>query len=255
MFRVVCDLFMRENLKFVNKLEEKGVYVQFLIIGMFRVEYLNKEKWGLVGKVIGVNKQVIEMVISNGYLFIFIFMVEIDDGQIFNVNVDVVVVEFVCVFEFLKVVYFFEKGGLFDVVGQKIFVINFDEEFDYFMFQEWVKYGICFKIKEIKEFLDIFLCVISVVIIYLGDFQKELFIDFGVGILICCGSKFFLVISLFEFKDFDVFKLVLVRDCEGFDVKEIVDKYFEYLNENDFKVYYDGDMNVFVIVFFVKDGC
>lgn len=252
--RVARDLFLQENLNLVNKLEEKGVHAQPLTTGMFRADYLNKEKWGLVGKITGVNKQPIETAINNGYLPILTSMAETDDGQILNVNADVAAAELARALEPLKVVYLSEKGGLFDAAGQKISAINLDEEFEHLMSQSWVKYGTRLKIKEIKELLDTLPRATSVAIIHPGELQKELFTDSGAGTLIRRGSKLLSATSLSEFKDLDALKTVLIRDREGPDAMATVDKYLEFLSQNDFKAYYDGSMNALAIVLPASDG-
>ncbi|KAK4229576.1 Aspartate/glutamate/uridylate kinase [Podospora fimiseda] len=252
--RIARDLFLRENLKLVNKLEEKGVHAQPLTGDIFRAEYLNKEKWGLVGKVTGVNKQAIETAINNGYLPILTSMAETDDGHILNVNADVAAAELARALEPLKVVYLSEKGGLFDAAGQKISAINLDEEFDHLMSQEWVRYGTRLKIKEIKELLDTLPRATSVAIIHPGDLQKELFTDSGAGTLIRRGSKLLSATSLSDFKDLNELKSVLVRDRDGPDSLVTVDKYLDFLKENEFKAYYDGQMNALAIVLPAKDG-
>ncbi|KAK0730027.1 Aspartate/glutamate/uridylate kinase [Lasiosphaeris hirsuta] len=252
--RVARDLFLKENLNLVNKLEEKGVHAQPLTTGMFRAEYLDKEKWGFVGKVTGVNKQSIETAISNGYLPILTSMAETDDGQILNVNADVAAAELARAIEPLKVVYLSEKGGLFDAAGQKISAINLDEEYDHLMSQEWVRYGTRLKIKEIKDLLDTLPRTTSVAIIHPGDLQKELFTDSGAGTLIRRGNKLLSATSLSNFKDLDALKSVLVRDREGPDSLTTVDKYLEFLGENPFKAYYDGPMNALAIVLPPSNG-
>ncbi|KAK4162035.1 Aspartate/glutamate/uridylate kinase [Cladorrhinum sp. PSN259] len=252
--RVARDLFLKENMNLVNMLEEKGVHAQPLTTGMFRAEYLNKEKWGLVGKVTGVNKQAIETAISNGYLPILTSMAETDDGQILNVNADVAAAELARALEPLKVVYLSEKGGLFDAAGQKISAINLDEEYEHLMSQEWVRYGTRLKIKEIKELLDTLPRATSVAIIHPGELQKELFTDSGAGTLIRRGSKLLSATSLSDFKDLDELKSVLIRDRDGPDSLATVDKYLDFLKQNDFKAYYDGQMNALAVVLPAKDG-
>ncbi|KAK4125263.1 bifunctional acetylglutamate kinase/N-acetyl-gamma-glutamyl-phosphate reductase [Parathielavia appendiculata] len=252
--RVARDLFLQENLNLVNKLEEKGVHAQPLTTGMFRAEYLNKEKWGLVGKITGVNKQPIETAINNGYLPILTSMAETDDGQILNVNADVAAAELARALEPLKVVYLSEKGGLFDAAGQKISAINLDEEYEHLMSQSWVKYGTRLKIKEIKELLDTLPRATSVAIIHPGELQKELFTDSGAGTLIRRGNKLLSATSLSQFKDIDALKTVLIRDREGPDAMATVDKYLEFLSENNFKAYYDGPMNALAIVLPASNG-
>lgn len=246
--QVARKLFLQENLNLVNKLEEKGVHAQPLTLGMFTADYLNKDKWGYVGKVTGVNKESIEAAISNGYLPILTSMAMTEDGQILNVNADVAAAELARALEPLKVVYLSEKGGLSDAAGQKISAINLDEEYDHLMSQEWVKYGTRLKIKEIKELLDTLPRTTSVAIIHPQDLQKELFTDSGAGTLIRRGSKLMSSNNLSDFKDVEKLKAVLVRDREGPDAKVTVDKYVEFLKENPFKAHYDGQMNALAIV-------
>lgn len=252
--RVARDLFLQENLNLVNKLEEKGVRAQPLTTGMFRADYLNKEKWGFVGKVTGVNKQSIETAINNGYLPILTSMAETDDGQILNVNADVAAAELARALEPLKVVYLSEKGGLTDASGQKISAINLDEEYDHLMSQEWVRYGTRLKIKEIKELLDTLPRTTSVAIIHPGDLQKELFTDSGAGTLIRRGSKLLSAEKISDFKDLNKVKSVLIRDREGPDAEVTVDKYLDFLGESPFKAYYDGPMNALAIVLPASNG-
>ncbi|SPQ19081.1 7f89df5f-a084-4fe1-ba08-c293986350ac [Thermothielavioides terrestris] len=252
--RVARDLFLRENMKLVDKLEEKGVHAQPLTTGMFRAEYLNRDKWGYVGKITGVNKQSIETAINNGYLPILTSMAETDDGQILNVNADVAAAELARALQPLKVVYLSEKGGLFDAAGQKISAINLDEEYEHLMSQPWVKYGTRLKIKESKELLDTLPRSSSVAIIHPEQLQKELFTDSGAGTLIRRGSKLLSATSLSEFKDLDALKAVLVRDRDGPNAMAAVDKYLEFLGQNDFKAYYDDAMNALAIVLPASNG-
>lgn len=246
--QVARKLFLQENLNLVNKLEEKGVHAQPLTLGMFTADYLNKEKWGYVGKVTGVNKESIEAAISNGYLPILTSMAMTEDGQILNVNADVAAAELARALEPLKVVYLSEKGGLADASGQKISAINLDEEYDHLMSQEWVRYGTRLKIKEIKELLDTLPRTTSVAIIHPQDLQKELFTDSGAGTLIRRGNKLVSSNSVSDFKDVEKLKAVLVRDREGPDAEVTVDKYVEFLKENPFTAHYDGPMNALAIV-------
>ncbi|KAL1882050.1 hypothetical protein VTK73DRAFT_2764 [Phialemonium thermophilum] len=246
--QVARKLFLQENLKLVNKLEEKGVHAQPLTMGMFTAEYLNKDKWGYVGKITGVNKESIESAISNGYLPVLTSMAMTEDGQVLNVNADVAAAELARALEPLKVVYLSEKGGLFDASGQKISAINLDEEYDHLMSQEWVRYGTRLKIKEIKELLDTLPRTTSVAIIHPQDLQKELFTDSGAGTLIRRGSKLLSSRDILDFKDVEKLKDVLLRDREGPDARVTVDKYVEFLKENPFVAYYDGPMNALAIV-------
>ena len=137
-----------------------------------------------------VTKEPIEASIKAGALPILTSLAETASGQMLNVNADVAAGELARVFEPLKIVYLNEKGGIINgSTGDKISMINLDEEYDGLMKQSWVKYGTKLKIREIKELLDYLPRSSSVAIINVQDLQKELFTDSGAGTMIRRGYK------------------------------------------------------------------
>lgn len=125
---IARKVFMAENLKLVEALEKMGTRARPLPGGVFSAEYLDKEKYGFVGKITGVNKEVIEASIRAGALPILTSLAETPAGQILNVNADVAAGELARVLEPLKIVYLNEKNGLYNGdTGKKIDVINLDE--------------------------------------------------------------------------------------------------------------------------------
>ncbi|EON95918.1 putative acetylglutamate kinase protein [Phaeoacremonium minimum UCRPA7] len=245
---VARQLFLDENLKLTQKLEELGVHVRPISNGVFEADYLNKDKWGYVGKITKVNKETIEWAIKHRCLPVLTSLAMTHEGQTLNVNADVAAAELARSLEPLKVVYLSEKGGLFDGSGGKISAINLDEEFDWYMSQEWCRYGTRLKIKEAKQLLDTLPRSSSVAIIHPQDLQKELFTDSGAGTLIRRGNKLLSSSSITEVNDVDQLKEVLVRDREGPNARQTVDTYIEFLKENSFKAYYDEPMNALAIV-------
>lgn len=244
---VARKLFLEENLRLVDRLDELGVATRS-ISGVFTADYLDKEKWQYVGKITKVNKEAIENSIKAGYIPILTSMAESEDGQILNVNADVAAAELARALEPLKVVYLSEKGGLFNGEGEKISHINLDEEFDDLMSQPWCRYGTRLKIKEIKELLDTLPRTSSVAIIHPSDLQKELFTDSGAGTLIRRGDKIQKVTSVSEFEDLDKIKASLIRDREGLDAEATVDRFVDFLKENPFTAYYDDALQCIAIV-------
>lgn len=244
---IARKLFLEENLKLVDRLDELGVSNRSLS-GVFMADYLDKEKWQFVGKITKVNTAAIQKSIEAGYIPVLTSMAESEDGQLLNVNADVAAAEISRALEPLKVVYLSEKGGLFDGEGDKISHINLDEEFHHLMEQPWCRYGTRLKIKEIKELLDTLPRSSSVAIIHPSDLQKELFTDSGAGTLIRRGEAVTTASSLSEFKDLQKLKETLIRDREGLDAEATVDRYIDFLKENPFNAYYDDSMQCLAIV-------
>ncbi|MCJ1311564.1 Protein arg-6, mitochondrial [Agyrium rufum] len=243
------SLFLEENLKLVEELENLGVRARPITSGVFTADYLDKEKWNLVGKINKVDKAPIEAAIRAGCLPILTSMAETVDGQVLNVNADVAAGELARSLQPLKIVYLSEKGGLFNGdTNEKISAINLDEEYDDLMKQWWVRHGTRLKIKEMKELLVDLPRSSSVAIIHPADLQKELFTDTGAGTLIRRGNKVHINTSISQFKDLEMLKEVLVRDREGLDAKATVDRYVETLEKKEFNAYFDEPMEALAIV-------
>ncbi|KXJ93814.1 N-acetyl-gamma-glutamyl-phosphate reductase/acetylglutamate kinase-like protein [Microdochium bolleyi] len=245
---VARKLFLEENLKLVQRLEQLGVRARPITSSVFTADYLDQDKWKFVGKITDVNKEPVQTAIENGYLPILTSMAETAEGQVLNVNADVAAGELARALEPLKVVYLSEKGGLFDGDAKKISAINLDEEFDHLMSQPWCKFGTRLKIKEIKDLLENLPRSSSVAIIHPADLQKELFTDSGAGTLIRRGNKLLTATSLAEMGDRSKLKEVLVRDREVRDARATVDRYLEFLEGRQFKSYYDESMKALAVV-------
>ncbi|OQV01994.1 hypothetical protein CLAIMM_07257 [Cladophialophora immunda] len=242
-------LFLEENLRLVEELERLGVRARPITSGVFTADYLDKEKYNLVGKIRRVDKRPIEAAIQAGCLPILTSMAETSDGQVLNVNADVAAGELARALQPLKIVYLSEKGGLFNGdTKEKISAINLDEEYDHLMQQWWVRHGTRLKIKEMKELLMDLPRSSSVAIIHPADLQKELFTDSGAGTLIRRGNKVHVNTSIDQFKDIEKLKEVLIRDRAGLDAKAIVDRYIKFLQTRDFKAYFDEPMEAFALV-------
>jgi N-acetyl-gamma-glutamyl-phosphate reductase/acetylglutamate kinase len=249
------SLFLEENLKLVEELERLGVRARPITTGVFSADYLDKEKYKLVGKINGVNKAPIEAAINAGCLPILTSMAETSDGQVLNVNADVAAGELARALQPLKIVYLAEKGGLFNGdTGEKISAINLDEEYGHLMKQWWVRHGTRLKIKEMKDLLNDLPRTSSVAIIHPADLQKELFTDSGAGTLIRRGNKIHVKSSLAEFDNVDTLKNTLIRDREGLDAKAAVDKYIDTLKDCEFKAYFDEPMEALAVVLPPRQG-
>ena len=121
-------MFLEENMRLVNALEKLGTRARPITTGVFTADYLDKPKYGLVGKITRVDKRPVEAAIRAGALPILTSLAESPEGQILNVNADIAAGELAKELEPMKIVYLNEKGGLFHgVTGEKLDVINLDE--------------------------------------------------------------------------------------------------------------------------------
>lgn len=250
---VVRKCFLEQNLTLVTALEDLGVRARPIVGGAFEAEYLDKEKYKLVGKISSVDKTPIESAISAGCLPILTSLAETSSGQLLNVNADVAAGELAREFEPLKIVYLSEKGGIINgSTGEKISIINLDEEYDDLMKESWVKYGTKLKIKEIHDLLHHLPRSSSVAIIDVEDLQKELFTDSGAGTLIRRGYKLISRKSIEEFGNLDLLRAALSRDPEIRSGKVSVASYMKHLESLKFTSYGDEPLEVLAIV--VEDG-
>lgn len=246
---VVRKCFLEQNLRLVTALEKMGVHARPITAGVFGADYLDKDKYQLVGKINSVNKSPVEAAIEGGYLPILTSLAETPSGQLLNVNADVAAGELAREFEPLKIVYLNEKGGIINGdTGEKVSVINLDEEYDDLLTQPWVKYGTKLKIKEIHDLLQHLPRSSSVAIINVDDLQKELFTDSGAGTLIRRGYKLINRNSLQEFGNPDALRTALLRDPEIKSGKLSVASYLKYLEGVNFKSYGDEPLEVLSIV-------
>ncbi|MBW0494231.1 hypothetical protein O181_033946 [Austropuccinia psidii MF-1] len=246
---IARQVFLAENLKLVEALEKLGTRARPITNGVFFADYLDREKYGFVGKITKVNKEPIEASIRAGALPILTSLAETKDGQILNVNADVATSELAKVLEPLKIVFLNEKGGLFHGITQeKLDIINLDEEYEQLMKQEWVKYGTKLKIREIKELLDHLPRSTSVAIISPGDLQKELFTDSGAGTLLRKGYKLHKYSSLDSIGKDRLRKILQERDPDIQLGKTSVAEFFIELEKKNYTVYGDEQFEVLAII-------
>ncbi|KAF8519777.1 acetylglutamate kinase ARG6 [Hysterangium stoloniferum] len=190
--QIARRVFLEENLRLVGALEALGTRARPITGGVFTADFLDREKYGLVGKITRVDKRPLEASIRAGALPILTSLAESSEGQLLNVNADIAAGELAKELEPMKIVFLNDKGGLYHgVTGKKLDVINLDEEYDSLMKESWVKYGTKLKLREIKELLDHLPRSSSVAIISAPSLQKELFTDSGAGTLIRRGYRLF----------------------------------------------------------------
>ncbi|KAJ6629373.1 acetylglutamate kinase ARG6 [Mycena sp. CBHHK59/15] len=247
--QIARRVFLEENLKLVGALEKLGTRARPITSGVFTADYLDKEKYGLVGKITKIDKRPLEASIRAGALPILTSLAESPDGQILNVNADIAAGELAKELEPLKIVFLNEKGGMFHgVTGEKLDVINLDEEYDQLMKEPWVKYGTKLKLREFKELLDHLPRSSSVAVISASMLQKELFTDSGAGTLIRRGYKLFKHNSI-ESLGADRFRQVVHdRDPEVLSGFQSVTGVLSEMKKTPYTIYGDEPLDVIAIV-------
>ncbi|KAJ3070207.1 hypothetical protein HDU98_006749 [Podochytrium sp. JEL0797] len=255
---IARKVFAEENMKLVEALERLGTRARPINGGVFTAEYMDKEKYKLVGKITHVNKAMIESSIRAGALPILTSLAETPDGQILNVNADIAAGELASVLEPLKIVYLNEKGGLFHGVTKKrIDVINLDEEYEDLMKEEWVKYGTKLKIREIHDLLMRLPRSSSVSIISADHLHKELFTHSGAGTLIRRGNRIWKHTGPKAASNIDIDRLRTLlskNDSSVVDGKSSVASYLKSLESQDATIYGDSAFDIFASVVAPKNA-
>ncbi|KAG5640951.1 hypothetical protein DXG03_006540 [Asterophora parasitica] len=247
--QIARRVFQEENLKLVGALEKLGTRARPITSGVFTADYLDKEKYGLVGKITRIDKRPLEASIRAGALPILTSLAESPDGQILNVNADIAAGELAKELEPMKIVFLNDKGGMFHgVTGEKLDVINLDEDFPKLMKEPWVKYGTKLKLREFKELLDHLPRSSSVAVISASMLQKELFTDSGAGTLIRRGYKLFKHDSL-EGIGADRFRQVIHdRDADVLAGLQSVTGVINDLKKTPYTIYGDEPLDVIAVV-------
>lgn len=242
-------VFLEENLRLVNALEKLGTRARPITSGVFTADFLDKDKYGLVGKITKIDKRPLEAAIRAGALPILTSLAESETGQILNVNADIAAGELAKELEPLKIVFLNEKGGLFHgVTGEKLDVINLDEEYDELMRQPWVKYGTKLKLREFKELLDHLPRSSSVAVIRADMLQRELFTDSGAGTLIRRGYKLFKHKSIESVGPDRIRQVIHDRDPDVLAGDQSVTGVLNDLKKAPYTIYGDEPLDVVAIV-------
>lgn len=186
---IVRRVFHAQNLALVAALRAADARATSIVSGVFEAEFLEREKYGLVGKVVNVHLAPIEASLAAGSIPVIASLGETPDGQILNVNADFAANELVQALQPYKIVFLTETGGLLDGAGKVIDSINLSSEYEHLMAQPWLHSGMRVKIAQIKELLDKLPLTSSVSITRPSELAKELFTHKGSGTLVRRGEK------------------------------------------------------------------
>ncbi|AMD19984.1 HCL167Cp [Eremothecium sinecaudum] len=235
---VVRECFLEQNMKLVTALQKMNVLSRPICTGVFEAEFLDKEKYDLVGRITKINKYPIEASIKAGALPILTSFAETPYGQMLNVNADIAASELAQAFQPLKIIYLNETGGIINgETGEKISVIDLDADYEELMKQSWVKYGTKLKIEQIKELLYNLPRSSSVAIVDVQNLPKELFSESGAGTLIKRGHRVVKISSISDLSSKEDLVSLLEKTGEFASPQQLADQYASQLEQSKIAIY------------------
>jgi len=186
---IVRKVFQEQNLRLVEALQGMDTRATSVPSGVFTSEYLDRDVYGLVGKVSSINLAPIEASLRAGSIPVIASLGETEEGQILNINADFAANELVRVLQPYKIVFLTGTGGLLDDKGRIIDSINLSTEYEHLMAQPWINGGMRVKIEQIADLLSSLPLTSSVSITQPAELAKELFTHKGSGTLVRRGEK------------------------------------------------------------------
>ena len=231
---VVRKVFQQQNLRLVEALQSMDTRATSVPSGVFTAEYLDRDVYGLVGKVTGINLAPIDASLHAGSIPVIASLGETEEGQILNINADFAANELVRLLQPYKIIFLTGTGGLLDNDGKLIDSINLSTEFEHLKAQPWIHGGMRVKIEQIADLLEHLPLTSSVSITKPAELAKELFTHKGSGTMVRRGEK---VLRFDSWEGVDQTRLKqLIESSFG---RELVDGYFEktrlhrlYVSEN-----------------------
>jgi bifunctional N-acetylglutamate synthase/kinase len=186
---VARKVLQRENLRLVEALQAEEVRATSLPMGVFQADYLDRERYGLVGRVVGVDTDGIGAATRVGSIPVIASLGETAGGQILNVNADWAANELVKRVQPYKIIFLTGTGGLLDADGRVIESINLSTEYEELMKHPWIHSGMRVKLEQIHDLLQHLPLSSSLSLTRPGEMAKELFTHRGSGTLVRRGER------------------------------------------------------------------
>lgn len=180
--------FIEQNILLVEAIRAQGVSAHGLTAGAFEADFVDREKYGLVGEPTEVHIALIRSIVDSGAIPILTCLGVAAGGQIVNMNADSATRALVHAVQPMKIIFLADVGGLLDEDGRVIESINLASDYEQLMSRDWVHSGMRLKLAEIKRLLDDTPLSTSVSITTPSGLVKELFTHGGSGTLVRKGE-------------------------------------------------------------------
>jgi len=182
------DIFIDQNIRLVEAVRAHGVEAHSLTSGAIEADYLDKEKYGLVGEPTQIRLGLIDSVVKSGAVPILTCLGLAPGGQLVNVNADAATRALVHALQPMKIIFLAGAGGLLDSEGDIVHSINLASDYEDLMGKPHVAQGMRLKLQEIKRLLEDAPLSSSVSITTPSGLVRELFTHGGSGTLIRRGE-------------------------------------------------------------------
>jgi acetylglutamate kinase len=186
---VARQVFTSENIRLVEAVRAENVAAHGLITGAFEADFVDRERYGYVGRPTEVHLELLRSIVRSGAIPILTCLGTAPGGQLVNMNADSAIRQLVHAVQPLKIIFLTAAGGLRDQDGNIIDSLNLVSDYDRLMAGGWVHSGMRLKIAEIKRLLDDSPASTSVSITTPAGLARELFTHGGSGTLIRNGER------------------------------------------------------------------
>jgi bifunctional N-acetylglutamate synthase/kinase len=186
---VARAVFTEQNIRLVEAIRAQGVDAHGLTQGVFDAEYVDSDRYRLVGEPTAVHLDLLRSIVKSGAIPILTCLGVAPGGQLVNINADAATRILVHEVQPMKIIFLADSGGLLDPEGNVIDSINLATDYDQLMAEDWVHSGMRLKLAEIKRLLDDAPSTTSVSITTPSALTRELFTHSGDGTLIRKGER------------------------------------------------------------------
>jgi acetylglutamate kinase len=183
------EVFTEQNIKLVEAIRAQGVDAHGLTQGVFDAEFVDFDRYQLVGEPTSVHVDLLRSIVKSGAIPILTCLGVAPGGQMVNINADAATRILVHEVQPMKIIFLVDSGGLLDGEGNVIDSINLATDYEELMATDWVHSGMRLKLAEIKRLLDDAPPTTSVSITSPSALTRELFTHSGDGTLVRKGEK------------------------------------------------------------------
>lgn len=183
------DVFTEQNIRLVEAIRAQGVDAHGLTQGVFNAEFVDFDRYRLVGEPTAVHLDLLRSIVKSGAIPILTCLGVAPGGQLVNINADSATRILVHEVQPMKIIFLVDSGGLLDEDGNVIDSINLATDYDQLMAEDWLHSGMRLKLAEIKRLLDDAPVTTSVSITTPSALTRELFTHSGDGTLVRRGEQ------------------------------------------------------------------